>query len=88
MFDNIKIPSLESFLDQIPEQVTVIVESKSVEHRKELTRIKNDLLSDDLLIEYEYIPKRGKETASGQFVVLNADDVINRLSPELSSCIK
>lgn len=88
MFDNIQIPSLETFLDEIPEHQTVIVESLSVDDRKTLTRIKNELSKDDVLIDYTYYPKRGGTPASGKFVVENKDIVLSRLPENLIEQIK
>lgn len=88
MFDNIQIPSLETFLDDVPEHQTVIVESMNVEDRKTLTRIKNELSKIDALIDYTYLPKKGGTPASGKFVVENKEIVLSKLPENLIEQIK
>lgn len=88
MFSNIQIPSLETFLDEVPEHQTVIVESRNNEHRKMLTKIKNELVKEGSLIEYTYTPKDGNISAKGEFVVEDVNLVLSRIPKSRQSLIQ
>lgn len=87
MFDNITIPPLQDFLEQIPEKTEVMVEAFNNDDRKTLTKVKNTLKDNGYLIEYTYVAKDGDTPAFGRFVIENKDHLIKALPKDMASRI-
>ena len=69
---NITIKPLSEYIEEDP-TMNVYVESSSNEDRKNLTKIKNDLIKEDIIKEYEYIAKTKDKPAKAKFVIEQSD---------------
>ena len=85
---NIEIKHLSEFVEEEDESLTVVVESMSKYERKELTRVKKLLESEDKLIEYRYVGRQKDKPAFGEFKVQRISDVSEKLNEDMAKRVK